>query len=199
MLFTLLGFLGRNTIQPRSVRFSRGWMGPGQMGIACTRSAESVSPPFGQRNCPEMDSCALGRAYRKWNNTQYLWLPQGLATHWPGDPASDRQTVASPKFFTRSGTIHHSFSVTRLVGKLHSFLISYRPGTRGFWDVFLGYSRLYLICLSLWMSIRLLFYWRIHKKNTKQGHCFDSSWGCCNLTVWYASGHTLVGSISFQC
>lgn len=82
---------------------------PRQMGSLCTRSAEPVSPPFGQRNCPEMDSCAQGRAYRKWNHTQYLWLPRGLATHWPGHPAADRQTVGCPKFFTRSATIHHSF------------------------------------------------------------------------------------------
>ena len=104
------------------VRFSRGWMkdSPKQMGSLCTRSAEPVSPPFGQRNCPEMDSCAQGRAYRKWNHTQCLWLPRGLATHWPGHPAADRQIVSCPKFFRRSATIHHSF---RLWDKFKSIVL----------------------------------------------------------------------------
>lgn len=84
------------------------------MGSLCTRSGEPASPPFGQRNCPEMDSCAQGRAYRKWNHTQYLWLPRGLATHWPGHPAAaDRHADSRlSKSFSQGqppSSIRHTF------------------------------------------------------------------------------------------
>lgn len=86
----------------------RGWMkdSPKQMGSMCTRSAQPARLPFGQQNCPVMDSCAQGRANRKWNHTQYLWAPPGSgdsltwATH-------SRQTER--KFLTRSTTIHNTF------------------------------------------------------------------------------------------
>lgn len=48
---------------------------PKQMGSMCTRSAEPARLPFGQQNCPVMDSCAQGRAYRKLNHTQCLLPP----------------------------------------------------------------------------------------------------------------------------
>lgn len=76
----------------------RGWMKDSrkQMGSTWTRSAQPASQParlpFGQQNCPVMDSCAQGGAYRKGNHTQYLWAPQGLETHWPDHPtAADRE------------------------------------------------------------------------------------------------------------
>lgn len=83
----------------------RGWMkdGPKQMD---SMSAQPVRLPFGQQNCPVMDSCALGRAYRKGNHTQYLWDPPGS-----GDSLTwashSRQTER--KFLTRSSTIHQTF------------------------------------------------------------------------------------------
>lgn len=95
------------------------------MGSLCTRSGEPVSPPFGQRNCPEMDSCAQGRAYRKWNHTQYLWLPRGLATHWPGHPAAaDRHADSRlSKSFSQGqppSSIRHTF---RLQEETTSFVL----------------------------------------------------------------------------
>lgn len=112
----------------------RGWMkgGPKQMDSLCTRSAEPASPPHGQQNCPEMDICAQGRAYRKWNHTQYLWLPQGSETHWPGHPAAHRQTdrqrgrqtVGCAKFFTRSLTVHHTLRLQGVRGLRALFCLS---------------------------------------------------------------------------
>ena len=124
--FTLILILNK---QCCLVLHFRGWMkdSPKQMGSLCTRSVEPASPPFGQQNCPEMDSCAQGRAYRKWNHTQYLWLPQGLATHWPGHTAADRHTVGSPKFCTRSATIHHTFRLRDEVVLQESFCVAKCP------------------------------------------------------------------------
>lgn len=86
-------------------------------GLLVYKAVEPVSPPFGQRKCPEMDSCAQGRAYRKWNHTQYLWLPRGVETHWPGHPAADRQADSWPsKVFTRSATIHRSLKLQNSIG-----------------------------------------------------------------------------------
>ncbi|CAB1426048.1 unnamed protein product, partial [Pleuronectes platessa] len=47
--------------------------------------SQSVSPPFGQRNCPEMDSCAQGRAYRK-SRQAGLWVATATLTR--GDSSS---------------------------------------------------------------------------------------------------------------
>lgn len=119
---------------------------PNRWDSACKRSTEPVTPPFGQRNCPEMDSCAQGRAYRKWNHTQYLWLPQGLATHWPGHPAVDRQTVACPKFFTRSATIYHNL---RQDSNQSIVLFFNRIPVQGFINIYIIYL---FICIAPYLS-----------------------------------------------
>lgn len=77
------------------VRDFRGWMKDSlkQMGSMCTRSAQPARPPFGQQNCPVMDSCAQGRAYSIGSEiTRSIYgPPQGLETHWPEHPTADRQ------------------------------------------------------------------------------------------------------------
>lgn len=89
---------------------------PNRWASACTRSTESVSPPFGQRNCPEMDSCAQGRAYRKWNNTAFT-TPSGSwdSLTWPS--CSRHADRWRSKVFQKVSHIPHSFRVTRQASK----------------------------------------------------------------------------------
>lgn len=107
-----------------------------------------------------MDSCAQGRAYRKWNNTQYLWPPRGLGTHWPGHPAADMQTVGGPKFFTRSATIRHSFRVTGEVSKQSVVLFDRASAPVSFSRPWLGIVKVYL-CSTIPVFTLNCLYWRI--------------------------------------
>lgn len=79
---------------------------------ACPQGPQSESVlPLGKKMSRDGQLCpGQGISCR----IEYLWLPRGLATHWPGHPAADTQAVGCPKFFTRSTTILHSFRLKRL-------------------------------------------------------------------------------------